>query len=103
MLNTTTILGILGALSLVVNIMVEILKKFLPKKVPTQLVAIIVSLITCIAFIFVFCEIGIKTIIIGIFMSPVVAYISMNGFDTFSKLWLRFQPKEIEEEKEDDE
>lgn len=98
MINASTILGALGAMAAIVNIIVELTKAIIPKKIPTQLVTLIVSLIVCIAFIFIFYEIGIKTIIFGIFMSPVVAFISMNGYDTFQNLWKRFLPN-----KEDDE
>ncbi len=100
MLNASTVLGGLGALAAIVNVIVELSKAFIPKKVPTQLVTIIVSLIVCLAFVFLFCEIGIKTIILGIFMTPIVAFTSMNGFDTLTKLWKRFQIENKEGEDE---
>ena len=99
MLNASTILGGLGALAAIVNVIVELSKAFIPKKVPTQLVTIIVSLIVCLVFVFLFCEIGIKTIIFGIFMTPIVAFTSMNGFDTLTKLWKRFQLGQKEDDK----
>ena len=95
MLDASTVLGGLGALAAIVNVIVELSKAFVPKKVPTQLVTIIVSLIVCLAFVFLFCEIG---IILGIFMTPIVAFTSMNGFDTLTKLWKRFQIKEEDDE-----
>ena len=98
MLNASTVLGGLGALAAVVNIIVEISKAFIPKKVPTQLVTIIISLIVCLAFIFLFCEICTKTIVLGIFMTPIVAFTSMNGFDTLNNLIKRFQPIKKEDE-----
>lgn len=104
MINMSSILGILGALSLVVNIIVEMFKYCdYEKKIPTQLVTIIVSLIICIVFVLIFCEITVKTIVLGIFMAPVVSFISMNGFDTFMKLWKRFQVGSIEDKGDDEE
>lgn len=103
MINMSSILGILGVLSLLVNIIVELLKIVIPKKVPTQLVTVIASVIVCIVFVLFFCEITVKTVVLGIFMAPVVSFISMNGFDTFIKLWKRFQVNSIEDKGDDEE
>lgn len=100
MIDASMVLSGLGTLAVIVNIIVELSKAFIPKKVPTQLVTIIVSLIVCLITVFLFCEAGIKTIMIGILMTPIVAFTSMNGFDTVNELWKRFQVNK--EEKEDE-
>lgn len=89
--SASTVLGGLGALAAVVSIIVEMSKAFIPKKVPTALVTILVSMIVCVAFVLLFFEVTVKALVLGFFMSFIVAYTSMNGFDTLTKLWKRFQ------------
>lgn len=101
-ISASGVLGGLGMLAAIVNIIVQVIKGFIPKKIPTQVVTIIVSLLVCIAFVFIFWEIGIKTLIIGVFMTPIVAFTSMNGFDTLKKIWGRFQIGEVEEKEVDE-
>ena len=101
-LSASTVLGGLGMLAAVVNIIVQMIKGFIPKKIPTQVITILISLVVCIAFVFIFWEIGVKTLVIGIFMTPIVAFTSMNGFDTLKKIWSRFQIGEIEEKEVDE-
>lgn len=89
-LSTTTVLGSLGVLSLLVNIIVELTKGIVPKKIPTSLIVILVSMVVCIFFALVFFEFTIKSLLLGFFMSFIVSYTSMNGFDKFLELQKRF-------------
>lgn len=101
-ISASGVLSGLGMLSAIVNIIVQVIKGLISKKIPTQVVTIIVSLLVCIAFVFIFWGIGIKALIIGIFMTPIVAFTSMNGFDTFKKIWNRFQIGETKKEEVDE-
>ena len=91
----------IGGLVTLVTVIVEVLKQMLPKAVPTKIVTIVVSLIVCIAVLFVSGTIEPAQVIGAIFGSFVVAFISMNGYDSLKSICDRFKTQEIDT-KEDD-
>ena len=81
-------------LSFIVNIIVQLTKDFIP--LPTKLWCIIVSMILMISAVFVIgtykhINISISVIILSIFGSFIISYISMYGFDTFLEIWEKFK------------
>lgn len=84
-------LGVLGILTFMVTIIVEVLKNIIPETFPTKLLTIIVSFITTIIFVIIFCGVSIKLIVLGVFGSFIVAFISMNGFDSIKEIYNRFK------------
>lgn len=89
-IESNSAITILGVLSFASSVIVEVLKNVLPKKFPTKLLTIIVSLLISIVFVLGFVGISFKLVIGAIFMGFVVAFVSMNGFDTFKDLKNRF-------------
>ena len=84
-----SLLGYVGLLATLVSIIVQILKGVLPQSFPTQLLTLIVSLITTVLAVIVFGGATLTTI----FGSFVVAFVSMNGFDTLKDLFTRYKYK----------
>lgn len=94
--ENSLIIGVLGALAFVVSLIVEVLKE-LPgiKKIPTKAFVIIVSLAVTMLALFIcvaYLEISLLWyyIALAIFAAFVVAYISMNGWDTLKELKDKF-------------
>lgn len=88
-----SLLGYVGLLATLVSVIVQILKGVLPQSFPTQLLTLIVSLITTVLAVIVFGGVTLTTILGGIFGSFVVAFVSMNGFDTLKDLFTRYKYK----------
>lgn len=88
-----SLLGYVGLLATLVSIIVQIFKGVLPQSFPTQLLTLIVSLITTVLAVIVFGGATLTTILGGIFGSFVVAFVSMNGFDTLKDLFTRYKYK----------
>lgn len=87
------ILGVLFALTTMVNLVVEVVKRLVPK-VPTDLVVFVVSIALTVLALYVYAAImgvsvmwyyAIGAVVLGIF----VAYAAMFGFDKFTALWQR--------------
>lgn len=96
----------LGAMTALVTIVVQVLKSVLPKKFPTKALTVIVALATSLTLVLLSFGAGIFNIVTGIFVGFIVAFISMNGFDSLREIWQRFQfgvMKTDEEEFNDDE
>ena len=96
--DLATILGIIMAVSFLVNIIVQLTKGFIP--FPTKLWCILVSVAVMMSSLYA----GISfhmikasgaSIIFCIFGSFIVAFIAMYGFDTFKELWERFKKGEV--------
>lgn len=81
----------LGALAALTSIVVQVLKNILPSKFPTKALALIVALIVCIVASILFYGVALKAIGIGIISGFVVAFISMEGFDSLKSIWNRFK------------
>lgn len=91
------LLGMLTAISFVVNIIVQLTKGFI--RIPTKLWAIIVSVLVMISSVYTgslcgFFKFDSVTIIASVLGSFIVAYIAMYGFDTLKELWTRFKKGE---------
>ena len=95
-MNTTV--ADLAALAALTSIIVQVLKKIIPSKFPTQALVIIVALfITILASVMVY-GVLFKTFVIGLISGFVVAFISMEGFDSLKNIWTRFTSKPTIEE-----
>ena len=95
--DLTFVLGVLMALSFVVNIIVQLTKGVVP--LPTKLWCVLVAVTVDIATLFGitglgFIEINAGYILFSIIGSFIVSYIAMYGFDTFKELWKRFKEGE---------
>lgn len=97
--NLSVILGIVGVLVVVTNIIVQVLKKLLWDRMPTNVLAVVVAMaLTLIAF-FAYCQIkGIAivwymvaaAIVLGFF----VAYAAMFGFDKLKEALTQARSKQ---------
>ena len=95
-MNTTV--ADLAALAALTSIIVQVLKKIIPSKFPTQALVIIVALfITILASVMVY-GVLFKTFVIGLISGFVVAFISMEGFDSLKNIWTKFTTKPTIEE-----
>ena len=80
-----------------VNITVQLTKGYIP--LPTKLWCIIVSIIVDIGLLWAGADYGIfkwsvSSILAFFFLSFIVAFVAMYGFDTFKNLWKRFKDGE---------
>lgn len=85
-------LASLGALAALTAILVQFFKGLIPKKIPTKLVALFFG-IGLTLFIGLGNEFSVNKIIECILTGCVVAFISMNGFDSLKEIWQRFNLK----------
>ena len=95
--NTLLILGILGFLAFLVEVIVQMTKE-LPGivKMPTKLYVIIVSVVICVLSLFVFgawqaIAVLWHYVVLAVIGGFVVAYISMYGWDTVKELYDRYK------------
>lgn len=86
----------LSILATIVATIVQLLKQIVPKKFPTKLLTLIVSIVATLIFLLNTNPFSIGLIISGILMGCVVAFIAMNGFDTFKDIYKRFSDNEEE-------
>ena len=101
--NIFTALG-LGALSslsimaFLTILIVEVLKNVVPKKFPTQILTIIVAIIVAVIIPLLApgAVVTFATIAAGILNGFIVAFISMNGFDSLKDIWERVKGKDEE-------
>ena len=91
-LTSGTMLGILGALAMIVNIIVQILKDFFPN-VPTKIITIIISIIVCLVYSIMETGFTVPALVFGVFGGFIVSYAAMNGFDTVKEISNRFNLK----------
>ena len=80
----------LGVLTAITTIVVQVLKSILPKKFPTKALTTIVALALTVTLVILGFGAGIVNIVIGVLAGFVVAFISMNGFDSLKDIWTRF-------------
>ena len=84
-------LGSISAMAFLTMIIVEVMKNVIPKKFPTQILTLIIALI--IAVIIPFLAPGVvisfATIAASVLNGFIIAFISMNGFDSLKKIWER--------------
>lgn len=97
-------LGSISAMAFLTMIIVEVMKNVVPKKFPTQILTLIVALI--IAIIIPFLAPGIvisfATIAASVLNGFIIAFISMNGFDSLKKIWQRMSGNQDDGGDEDD-
>ena len=92
--DLSVVLGVIMALSFVVNIIVQLTKGAVP--LPTKLWCVLVAITVDMGVLYAVASFGIFNISAGyvvfsVIGSFIVAYIAMYGFDTFSELWKRFK------------
>jgi hypothetical protein len=93
---SVVIIGVLGALSFMVQVIVQVTKEMSPFiKIPTKMWAIFVSLIVCQLALFIYASWASIMVIwyyvvLALFMGFVVAYIAIFGWDTLKELYLRY-------------
>jgi multidrug transporter EmrE-like cation transporter len=92
--DLSVVLGVVMALSFVVNIAVQLTKGIVP--IPTKLWCVIVAVAVNVGVLLSVSALGViklnvAYVIFSIIGSFIVAYIAMYGFDTFKELWERFR------------
>ncbi|MBR3933734.1 MAG: hypothetical protein IKJ68_07505 [Clostridia bacterium] len=95
--DLSVVLGVIMALSFVVNIVVQLTKGTVP--LPTKLWCVLVAVTIDLGVLFGASALGILKInpgyvLFSIIGSFIIAYIAMYGFDTFKELWQRFKKGE---------
>ena len=94
--DSILILGVLGVLAFITNIIVEMTKDLDPiKKMPTKLYAIIVSAFVNLVSLIICCEykemkVTISSVILALLASFIVAFISTYGWESCDELKDRF-------------
>lgn len=94
----------LAALAALTSVIVQVLKHIVPSKFPTKALAIIVALFITVLASVMFYGVMFKAFGIGILSGFVVAFISMEGFDSLKSIWGRFNNKpgiEVSQENEE--
>lgn len=90
----------LAALAALTSIIVQVLKHIVPSKFPTRALVVIVALFVTVLASVMFYGVMLKAFGIGILSGFVVAFISMEGFDSLKSIWQRFTVKPQLEETE---
>ena len=90
----------LAALAALTSIIVQVLKHIVPSKFPTRALVVIVALFVTVLASVMFYGVMLKAFGIGILSGFVVAFISMEGFDSLKSIWQRFTIKPQLEETE---
>lgn len=97
----------LGVMTALVTIVVQVLKSVLPKKFPTKALTVIIALAISVTLVILSFGAGLFNIVTGVIVGFIVAFISMNGFDSLREIWQRFQfgllKNEVEETNDDEE
>jgi hypothetical protein len=66
------------------------LKSVLPKKFPTKALTTIVALALTVTLVIIGFGAGVVNIVTGVLAGFIVAFVSMNGFDSLRDIWTRF-------------
>lgn len=95
--NAVVIMGIMGFLAFVINIIVEMTKE-LPviKKMPTKAYVLIVSVVVCVLAIIIYAAVvGMQLqwyyIVLAIFGAFIIGYLAIYGWDTLKELYDRYK------------
>lgn len=83
----------LAALAALTSIIVQVLKHIIPSKFPTKALVVIVAVFVTVLASVMFYGVMLKAFGIGILSGFVVAFISMEGFDSLKSIWNRFTIK----------
>lgn len=94
--NIFTILGLgtlefISAMTFLTIIIVEVLKKIIPEKFPTRILTLIIAEIVAIVIPILNpnVDVSVISVITSVLNGFVIAFISMNGFDSLKKIWER--------------
>ena len=85
-------LSTLGVLAALTTIIVQFSKGLIPKKIPTKLVALVIGIALSLFF-GLGLELSFASAVKSILTGCIVAFISMNGFDSLNEIWKRFKFK----------
>lgn len=85
------------ALTALTTVIVEVLKNALPKKFPTKALTVVIALAITITLGITSFGYAASTIILCALAGFIVAFISMNGFDSLKEIWKRFSVDKIAE------
>lgn len=96
----TNVVGLLGVLAFIVSVIVQVTKGLIPKKIPTQVFVIAVSIITTYAGLAIIAgfqgtKYNYHIYILALFLSFIVAFLAINGWENLIKLWDRFNKKQL--------
>lgn len=97
-MDLSAILGIVGVLVALTNIIAQVLKKMTWDKIPTNCLVIIISMVLTLAAFFTYCQISGITItwymvIAAIVLGFLVAYAAMFGFDKLKETLAQIEKK----------
>lgn len=98
-LDLVYFLGLLGLFAFCVELITQLTKDLpLIRKMPTRLYVLIVSVTLCVMAVFIFAAwLGITVlwyyVVLAVFASFIVAYISIFGWEVFNELYERYKVK----------
>lgn len=95
-------LEFISAATFLTIIIVEVLKKMISKTFPTQILTLIVALIVAVIIPILAPDaaVSVTSVITSILNGFVIAFISMNGFDSMESIWKRLTVGKKDEEGE---
>lgn len=98
-------LEFISAMTFLTIIIVEVLKKMISKTFPTQILTLIVALLVAVIIPILAPDatISVTSVITSILNGFVIAFISMNGFDSMKSIWKRLVAGKEEGEDENGE
>ena len=85
------------ALTALTTVIVEVLKNTLPKNFPTKALTVIIALAITLTLGITSFGCAASTILICTLTGFIVAFISMNGFDSLKEIWKRFSVDKVAE------
>ncbi len=95
--NAVVIMGIMGFLAFVINIIVEMTKELpLIKKLPTKAYVLLVSIVVCVLAIVIYATVTSMQfywyyIILAIFAAFIIGYLAIYGWDTLKEIYDRYK------------
>ncbi len=98
MLDLSVVLGIVGLLVVLTNIIVQVLKKLTQTWLSTNILAVLVAMVLTLAAFFAYCQINAITVAwymvaAAVVLGFMVAYAAMFGFDKLKEALLQIQNK----------
>ncbi|MET0017910.1 hypothetical protein [Oscillibacter sp.] len=84
--NITALITIIGALTVVVNLLTEVVKKSTWNKIPTNILVVLLSVVLTLVAFFAYCQINAVAVlwymvVAAVIVGLLVAYSAMFGFD----------------------
>lgn len=87
----------LGILAAITTVVVQVLKQIVSKDFPTKALTVIVSMVLSFSASLVCYGYTLKTLLVGVVIGFLTAFVAMNGFDSLKSIWDRFNPNKPEE------